>query len=431
MRLLEQDSALRDYRTAVMGVLNEYGLEGTAILSLTRRTELVEYEPEEVILTQGQVDDFIYFLVEGQIIISFDSQDRVDVVGERSPVTLLGEISFFNRTPATATAQVKKHHPAILLRLSYTEFTDVINQYPQIKPTLSRIGEMRVISQMDGYASFSFFMDMIGWKRDRLAVNRALYSHLEDTILRVLLPRLDEQEALLDVGDGPGIVCEIIHEQRPALLDRLYIQATHLEDAIINPMQSYPSDFSRTKYLRETFRAITALQVFDYVTAEAIGPQFGMAARLLDPEGILLVIRLRLVNVSPAAGKADTRLLFQELGELVERLWPGVLAGQDLIKVGFVDADIDPMMEWNQPFCKRVVEAHLQAPAEVEGVEETLLHVLLEQARQRVFNPEEILFHWLAWHALRHGLILEASAQNPEVGFFYQLFVRQPDSKRD
>ena len=51
-----------------------------------------------------------------------------------------------------------------------------------------------------------------------------------------------------------------------------------------------------------------------------------------------------------------------------------------------------------------------------------LLDVLLEQCRRREFNPEEINFHWLVWHASHYGLALEDSAQNPEVGFYYQLY---------
>ena len=50
--------------------------------------------------------------------------------------------------------------------------------------------------------------------------------------------------------------------------------------------------------------------------------------------------------------------------------------------------------------------------------------VLLEQARHRRFNPEAVNFHWLAWHAAHYGLTLEQSHQDPEVGFYYQLYRR-------
>ncbi|HEX9841572.1 MAG TPA: cyclic nucleotide-binding domain-containing protein, partial [bacterium] len=223
MQPLQNDPAIAGYRTALMHFLNEFGLDATAIMSMARRTEPLLYEPGEVVLAQGAYDQYIYFLVNGEIVISLSQQDRNEVLGERTAVTLLGEISYFNGTPATATVAVKKGSPATFLRLSYDEFTDVLETYPQIKPTLARIGEMRVIAQMDGFTSFDRFMDMIGHKRDRLAVNRALFPHLEDTVTFRLLPRLNEHSRILEVGDGPGIICEVMKEHRKGVSDNLFL----------------------------------------------------------------------------------------------------------------------------------------------------------------------------------------------------------------
>jgi CRP-like cAMP-binding protein len=426
MRLLQSDAGTVEYRNGLMRFLNEYGLDATAILSLARRTEPVEYEAGEAVLRQGTFDHHIYFLVHGEIVISLQHHEREEVLGERSPVTLLGEISYFNGTPATATVTTKGPAPAVLLRLSYEKFTDVIDEFPQIKPTLARIGEMRMVAQMDGYASFERFMEMIGWKRDRLAVNRALFPHLEDTLTLRLLPRLNETSRILEVGDGPGIICEVIKEHRPDWMDNLHLQATYLEDAILNPLQSYPSDFSRAAYLRDRFDAIVALQIFEYVRPDKIGEQFERAVRLLNDDGLLLVIRLRIVDVAHAGGKQDTSLFFKGLESVVRRVWPGTIDGEPLIQISFVDADIDPMMEWNPGFCDAVIDRKLTPPPEETGVERILLDVLLEQARRRQFNPEEINFHWLVWHASHYELSLEDSHQNPEVGFFYQLYRREP-----
>jgi SAM-dependent methyltransferase len=430
MQQLHNDPAVARYRTDLMNFLNGVGLDAAAILSIGRRTEPVAYDPGEVVLAQGAHDEHIYFLVKGAIVISLRQDERVEVLGERTPVTVLGEISYFNRTPATATVAVKHGAGATFLRLSYEMFTDVLETYPQIKPALERIGEMRVISQMDGFTSFRRFMDLIGWRRDRLAVNRALFSHLEDTLSLRLLPQLEADARILEVGDGPGIVCEAIREQRPESEAHLFLQATHLEDAILNPIQSFSSDFSRATYLRQRFDAIVALQVFEHVKPEEIGAQFEQAVRLLDPDGLLLVMRLRLVDVRHAAGLQDTSLFFEGLEGIVRRVWPGVLDDAPLIHVGFVDADVDPMMEWNPHFCEVVQKRGLTPPPEEQGVERVVLEVLLEQAQQRVFNPEAINFHWLVWHASHYPLTLEQSHQNPEVGFYYQLYRRGPDAPK-
>ena len=234
MKKVEDKTALTEYRNALMRFLTEYGLVAPAILSLARRTELVRYNHKEPIMIQGKDYDEIFFLVDGRIQISIYMKDRNEVVGERGPVTLLGEISYFNKIPATANVHITGREPAHVLKMSYENFSEVINEYPQIKPTLTRIGDMRVISQKDGFSSFTFFMDMIGWKRDRLALNRSQLEYLEDTVTRVLMPRLPGDWKMLDVGDGPGIVCEVIHELDPERVGGLSIQATHLEEAILH-----------------------------------------------------------------------------------------------------------------------------------------------------------------------------------------------------
>lgn len=430
MQLLQNEPGVQDFRTALMNFLNEYGLDGAAILSLARRTEPVGYEPGEVVLNQGVMDHHVYFLVKGSIMIRLLQADREETLGERGPVTLLGEISFFNGTPATATVAVTSNGPATFLRLTYEQFREVIEEYPLTKPALARIGEMRMVSQMDGFISFQRYMDMIGWRRDRLAVNRALYPHLEDTIKLRLLPRLQPEHRLLEVGDGPGIVSEIIKESEPDRLPHLFMQVTHLEDAILNPLQSYPSDFSRAKYLRETFDTIVTLQMFEHLKPDEIGRQFQQIKGHLNPDGMLLVVRLRLVDVMHVSGQQDTSLFFTGLETLVQGLWPGVIEDEPLVQVVFVDADIDPMMEWNPRFCDAAVAGRLELPESEQGAERILLGVLLAQARRRQFNPEEINFHWLVWNAAREGLALEDSVQNPEIGFYYQLFRRPPDDDR-
>ncbi|MEE8434088.1 MAG: cyclic nucleotide-binding domain-containing protein, partial [bacterium] len=407
---------------ALMRFLTEYGLVAPAILSLARRTELAQYKPKEAVMIQGKTYDEIFFLVEGRIQISIYLKDRNEVVGERGPVTLLGEISYFNKIPATANVHITGREPAHVLTISYENFSEVINEYPQIKPTLTRIGDMRVISQKDGFSSFTFFMDMIGWKRDRLALNRSQLEHLEETVIQVLMPRLPEDGKLLDVGDGPGIVCEVIHELDPERLNGLSIQATHLEEAILNPTLSYPSDFSRTKYLREKFEAITALQIFEHLPPGKFGAQFEAARRLLKPDGHLLVIRLRVVDVVPASGAVDTSLIFDELSLLVKKNWPGILQEEDLVKVSFVDADIDPMMEWNPKLSDLAAKGELTPAPDPETFDGALMKILMEQASRRAFNPEEILFHLLIWNASKEGFQLVDSKQSPEIGFYYQLY---------
>ena len=426
MKPFEDEKSLAEYRSQLMQYLNEYGLDAAAILSLARRTEGVVYEPGEAVLRQGEYDHYVYFLVEGSIIISITTHDRTEILGERKPVILLGEISFFNGSPATALVEVGGKSQGVLLRISYEEFRNVLDANPNIQPTLARIGEMRMISQKDGYASYNFFMEMIGGKQDRLVLNRSLLPHLEYLIHQVLLPRLKPEGKILEVGDGPGIICDTIKLVEMARMDELYIQAKHLEDAILNPMQAYPSDLLRGKYIRDRFQAMVTLNMFEQLPPGEVEENLKLASEIVEVGGHLLVIHLKLVDIPMSQTRHDSHLIFKELEDLVNQLYPGILDGQPLVQVSFQDADIDAMMEWNQRFCQAVAKGGLKAPDQPAlGVHDTLMKILMDQARRRIFNPDEIQFNWLLWHVTRFPFDLEVQGQNAELGFFYQLFRRR------
>jgi len=337
-------------------------------------------------------------------------------------VVLLGEISYFNKTPATARVQVAGGERAILLRMSHSDFGEVIAKYPNIRETLNRIGELRVISQKDGFCSFDFFMENIGWKRNRLIINRSLYPHLLRILRQALQPRLRKGMRLLEVGDGPAMLSEILLEEFPDLQNHLYLQATQLEESIVNPLNPFPSDFSRTKYLSERFDVICALEVFDRLPPEEIDKNLELAKRLLVPGGLLLIIRMKLVDIPVGLKRHDTTLIFQELEDLINERFPGALGGENLVKVTFQDADMDPVMEWNPGFCQGVHDGKVKLEAGDGRVEDLLLQVLLAQAGKGIFNPEEIQFNWLSWHVMTHGLELEDDGKEPEFGYFFQLY---------
>ena len=425
MQPLQNEDQVEAHRHALMRFLNEYHLEAPAILSMVRQAEPCVYEPGEAIIQQDFSNQHIFFLVEGAIRIEINNDGKVTQLGERNDMVLIGEISYFNRTPATATVLITKDQPAVVLRLSYEIFDEIIENYKDVKPTLARIGEMRMISQRDGFCSFKFFMDMIGWKRDRLAVNRAAFYHLEDLVKNVLFKLVGKDEKILDAGDGPGIISEIIHDLEEERTNNLFLQVTHLEEAILNPMQAYTSDFSRTKFLGEKFKALLALQVFQLVDQEQVSVQFERAARLVDPGGYLLVIQLRVVEIKPKKSRTDIRILFEEMENLVGRIWPGILEGGPLVRVTFVDADFDPMMEWNPHFMKVCKEGTLEMPGDLTEGERSILDVLVDQVGKAVFHPDEFYYNWLGLQGVKHGFILKQADQVLDDGFYYQLFERK------
>ena len=420
MEVLRQHPEEQAFRRSMMEFLNGFGLDAAAILGLARRAEPVQFSPGENVVRQGGTMEYVFFLVRGKLLVRLDSATERRILGEREAVTLLGEISFFNGTAATATVEVSGQ-PAVLMRIPNGKFGEVVDEFPSVRTTLVRIGEMRMISQFNGYIRYDYFMEMIGWKRDRFAVNRAFYPMLEQTVRSVLLPRMDASQRVLEVGDGPGVLSELINELRPEVLPGLHLQATYLEEAIASPFVARASDLTRAIYLRERFHHILALQVFNTVPPVRIGEQFDIARRLLLRDGRLLILKLRVLSLQYPTGSADSSLLYQDLEKLVERVWPFVAGIGPLVQVTFLDADLDPTMEWNSEFCARVTEGKMELPKGLDSAERAMLSIIVRQARQRLFNPDEVQFHWLAWNAAKHGFRLEHSQQVPEMGYFHLL----------
>lgn len=424
MRPLEEEEKIEEHRLELMQFLNAYDLEAPAILNMVRHTEPIVYDMDEHILVQGRKNQHIFFLMSGNINIKIDHDNQSTHLGERGPVTLLGEISYFNDTPATAHVYVATPGGAVVLQLSYDYFDEVIKEYKDVKSTLARIGEMRMISQYNGNCSFRFFMDMIGWKRDRLAINRAASPHLEEVITQVLLPQVKPGQKILDAGDGPGVVSEIINELESDRLDDLFLQARHLEDAILNPVQAYPSDLTRTQYLNDQYHALVALQVFHHVEEEQVPDHFKRAHRIIEPGGFLLVLQLRVVEIDMKKNRTEIRMLFNDLENLVNQVWPAALKGEPLVKVTFVDADFDPMMDWNENFSEAAVANQYKIPEGLNENEQSLLQLLLKQVNQSIFYPDEFYSHWLIRQGSQNGFKLESSEVEPDMGFYYQLYRR-------
>jgi hypothetical protein len=208
---------------------------------------------------------------------------------------------------------------------------------------------------------------------------------------------------------------------RPDLLPSLHLQATYLEEAIASPFVPRPSDLTRATYLRERFHFIVALQVFNTVPPNRITEQLQIARRLLLRDGRLLVLKLRVLSLQYPSGSADSSLLYRDLEDLMARVWPAIAVTGPLVQITFLDADLDPTMEWNPEFRVKVAAGEVELPKGLDSAERAMLSIIIRQARLRQFNPDEVQFHWLAWNAAKHGFRLEHSQQLPETGYFHML----------
>lgn len=420
MKVLKGGTKAEEYRNGLVQFLSEFGLNGMAILAMVSKSEVYTYAPSELIVEQGMRSRHVFFLVTGSVTIHVKEGGRDVSMGEQTAMTMLGEIAFFNKTPATATARVAGGKPAVVFRLGYGEFREIIDQFPDVQGTLARIGDLRMIRQRNGYIGYRMFMDMIGWRKDRFAVNRAFSEDLENAVKMVFMPRLKKTDKILEVGDGPGLVSEILFDSDPDKLDALHLLVGNLEPSIANPRAALPSDFLRASGIKQKFGAVVALQVFNVASRGAVEGQFRSAHSLLKKGGLLFAVKSQIVDIMHDTG-ASGNLIFNSLEELVEKHWPGAVGSNSLIDTTFVDADLDPIMEWNKSFCKKVAAGELKIPAKADKEEKVLLKLLMDQAKLSLFDPEELHYRWLEWKAGECGFKLLRSQKKPENAFFYHL----------
>ena len=425
METLRDDEQTRTSRSILIQYLNDNGLDGESILSITRQAEPVIYEPDEAVLLQGKQHPYVSFLVTGAVSVYARMEGQYRELGERGSVCVLGEIGYFNNSAPTADVVVRGPEPAIVFRLTYDQMTDIITNYPSVKENLDNIGAMRQISQSNGFADYTFFLDLIGGKRQRFLLDHQVLPHVEQVLKKEVQPRLGRNKRMLEVGDGPGILSELLAEMAPKSLKQFHVQASNMEAAIVDPYTPIPSDLGRARYLRQTFDMLLALQVFNMIPAESVMEQFRIARGLIEPGGHLIVFKVRLVNVSYAIGSSETHLFFELLESLVDRAWPGIRGKEPVIHTTFLDADMDALMGWNHAICRRAAADELEIPDSLETHNRELLAMLLDQAKHTIFSPDALHFNWLVSKASGIGFSLESSDQFPDLGFYYQVYVRE------
>lgn len=85
---------------------------------------LVEAEPGEEVIQQGDVDTCLYFLLKGQLAVLGD--DKGSVLNYISPGEIFGTLSMIMKTPRTATIVGDENSKSLLLsRIDFEHFSDI------------------------------------------------------------------------------------------------------------------------------------------------------------------------------------------------------------------------------------------------------------------------------------------------------------------
>jgi CRP/FNR family cyclic AMP-dependent transcriptional regulator len=98
----------------------------TNILSLFEQSK--KYKAGEVIIHEGEANRDLYILSAGVLEVSVKSEDKKIIVSEITSPEILGEISFLNGSPRTATVSAKTDVEMFIL--SYEKVQQEISDIP-------------------------------------------------------------------------------------------------------------------------------------------------------------------------------------------------------------------------------------------------------------------------------------------------------------
>ncbi len=93
-------------------------------------TDKLEFEPGQVLIRQGEPHAAVFILVEGTLEVSVDDGGGPRSVATIEPYALVGEQSFIDGGPRTATVTAKSH--GVAHRLTDSGFEQVRSVHPDV-----------------------------------------------------------------------------------------------------------------------------------------------------------------------------------------------------------------------------------------------------------------------------------------------------------
>lgn len=90
---------------------------------LIDRAQILQAQPDEMVIRAGESDTYLYFLLKGQLAVLAPSGQVLNYV---SPGEVFGTLAMIRGTPRTASIKVDENtREAIVARLDYTDFNDL------------------------------------------------------------------------------------------------------------------------------------------------------------------------------------------------------------------------------------------------------------------------------------------------------------------
>ncbi len=107
------------------------GLEVAELAAVASVCREMDAAPGDKIITEGEVGDTMYLILEGKVAVSKGADDGCDVeLDDMGPGAYFGEMALFDDSKRSATVVAKE--PTRLLWLDKREFAETVREYPQV-----------------------------------------------------------------------------------------------------------------------------------------------------------------------------------------------------------------------------------------------------------------------------------------------------------
>lgn len=120
---------------------------------LFSKMELLMYDPEEVIVRQGQLATKLFFISKGECEVKVADENRDDIfVQILCPGTYFGEIALIsNQNRRTATIQTKNY--SNIGHITKETFNEIVTIFPEVKNSMKQ----NLIKYQDKYRCWQKF----------------------------------------------------------------------------------------------------------------------------------------------------------------------------------------------------------------------------------------------------------------------------------
>lgn len=156
MKTIPFDPNDKQMLASIHGIPAFKPLQGARLIQVMQMVTINDYDKKEEVMTQGEVDRKMYFLLKGKLSVQVDG---IEVNALDKPYTAFGEMGIIDKAPRSASVVVKRPARCLALDISfwdrlegraklavqaffYKMFYDILSQ--RLRETNERIADLEM-----------------------------------------------------------------------------------------------------------------------------------------------------------------------------------------------------------------------------------------------------------------------------------------------